>query len=85
MRQLDQRRRCAPSFLGRALEDAALVLKTQCADATRVIDRQEEIERIQRMALNLDAGAPGFLPPLGVVAQNDTARPAVGLGTAIAP
>src|ERR1700734_1118613 len=78
--KLDQRRRGSPALLGRTLENAILILNTQRADAARVIDRQEEVEGVQRTALDIRAGAPGLLPPFGVVAQDDAPRPAVRFG-----
>jgi len=77
--KLDQRRRGSPALLGRALENAVLVLKTQRADAARIVDRQQEVERVQRTALDIRAGASCFLASFGVVAQDDAARPAVRL------
>ena len=78
--KLDQRRRGPPALFGRTLENAILVLKTQRADAARIVDRQEEVEGVQGTALDIRAGAPGLLPPFGVVAQDDAARPAVRFG-----
>ncbi len=80
MAKLDQRRRGSPALLGRTLENAILILKAQRADAARVVDRQEEVEGVQGTALDIRAGASGLLPPFGVVAQDDAARPAVRLG-----
>ena len=53
------------------------IMETQRTDAARIIDRQEEVERVQGMALDIRAGASGLLPPLSVVAQDDATRPAV--------
>jgi hypothetical protein len=78
--KLDQWRRSPPTLVGRALEHAVLVPNTQRADAARVIDRQEEVEGVQRTALDIRTGAPNLLPPFGVVAQDDAPRPAIRFG-----
>ena len=53
------------------------IMETQRTDAARIINRQEKVERVQGMALDIRAGASGLLPPLSVVAQDDATRPAV--------
>ncbi|MGH6677980.1 MAG: hypothetical protein ACREDL_03370, partial [Bradyrhizobium sp.] len=61
MAKLDQRWRSPTALLGRTLESAILVLKTQRTDAARIVDRQKEVERVQRKVLDIRASAPGLL------------------------
>ena len=51
MAKFDQRRHGSAPRLGRALEDAIFVLEAQCADAAYVVNRQEEVEGVQRTVL----------------------------------
>ena len=78
--KFDQRRHGSTPRLGRALEDAIFVLEAQRTHAAYVVNRQEEVEGVQGTALDIRAGASGLLSPLSVVAQDDAARPAIGLG-----
>jgi hypothetical protein len=62
------------------LKGAGLVAETQCSDAAGIVDREEDIDGGE---LGRGAGvarASGFLAAFGVVAEDDTAGPAIGLG-----
>ena len=78
--KLEQRRRGPPALFGGTLENALLILKAQRADAARIVDSQEEVEGVQGTALDIRTGTSGFLPPFGMVTQDDAARPAVWFG-----
>jgi transposase len=65
--KLDQWRRGPPALFGRTLENAILILKTQRADAARIVDCQEEVEGVQGTALDVRAGASGL--PSAVASQ----------------
>ena len=78
--EFDQRRRGPPAVFGGALEDPVFVSKAQRAHPAGVIDRQQEVERVERARFTALPCPARLLPPFGVVAQDHAARPAVRFG-----
>ena len=70
----------AAVFLEPALKNAAFILKAQRADAAGVIYRKKEVKRIEMLGLRNLSSPPHPLSALGVIAQDDATRPAVGFG-----
>src|ERR1700676_2103139 len=80
----------AASFADSTLKDAVFVLKPKCAHAVHVIDGEEKVDWIEWLSELPSAlcqgeghkglGASRCLPALRVLAHDDAASPAVGLG-----
>jgi hypothetical protein len=62
------------------LKNTAFILKAQRADATGIIHREKKVERVEMLGFCILSSPPHPLSALGVIAQDDTTRPAVGFG-----
>jgi len=78
--QLQQRRRRPPAGLGGALEDTALITKSQRTHPAVVIHRQKKIDRIEPNRPRILRGPAGTLPPLPVIAEYHAPTPTIRFG-----
>src|ERR1039457_4187769 len=79
-RQLNQRRCGSPSLSVRTLENAVLILKSKRPHAIDIIDRQEQVDRGERLVVLRLSGRSSCCAALGVITENDATRPAVRFG-----
>src|SRR5665213_2585601 len=77
--QFDKRRRGAAALLRGSLKKPILIPEAKRADAARVIDRPQIIERVQRRRIYIFARLVRLLAAFGMVALDDLASPAIRL------
>ena len=81
--QFDERRRRAATRFCRPTKCPCLVLKTQGSDTARIVHREQEVDGLELNHLLFLPRPAGCLAALGVVAQDHSFGPAIGLGVTV--
>ncbi len=75
--QLDQRRGRSPSLPLYALENPLFILKSKRPHAIDIIDRQEKVDRGERLVVLRSSGLARRYAALGMIPEDDPTRPPV--------